>query len=187
MIGYLSGIVKFMESTSVILDVNGVGYELLCSTNTQGDLSMGDKSALWVHTHVREDQLQLFGFSSQVEKRLFESLLKVTGIGPKMAIQILSGATLDHIIDSIESNDVRALCALPKVGKKTAEQMILTLQGKLVIDRGPTAVPGREDLVSALTNLGFKPANIQDAVKKIDTKLSFEEQIRSALAELGGR
>lgn len=187
MIGYLSGLVKFMESTSVILDVNGVGYELICSSNTQGDLELGMSSALWVHTHVREDQLQLFGFSSQVEKKLFESLLKVTGIGPKMAIQILSGATLDHIIDSIESKNVAALCALPKVGKKTAEQMILTLKGKLVIDRESPAAIGREDLFSALSNLGFKPANIQDVVKKLDPKLSFEEQVRLALAELGGR
>lgn len=187
MIGYLSGLVKFLETNSVILDVQGVGYELTCSSNTLGDLALGANSALWVHTHVREDALSLFGFSSQVEKKLFESLLKVSGIGPKMAIQILSGAALDHIIDAIENKDVAALCALPKVGKKTAEQMILTLKGKLVMDRAGTASGGQGDLVSALANLGFKPATIHDVVKKIDPQLSFEEKIRTALAELGGR
>jgi Holliday junction DNA helicase RuvA len=187
MIGYLSGLVKFTETHSVILDVSGVGYELQCSSNTLADLALGENSALWVHTHVREDALTLFGFSSQVEKKLFESLIKVSGIGPKMALVILSGATLDHIIDSIENKNVAALCALPKVGKKTAEQMILTLKGKLVMDRGEAPAAGGGDIVSALSNLGFKPGNIHDVVKKLDPGLSFEEKIRRALAELGGR
>lgn len=187
MIGYISGSVKFIETSHVIIDVNGVGYELQCSTNTLGDLELGSQSALWVHTHVREDALLLFGFSSQVEKKLFESLLKVSGIGPKMAIQILSGASLDYIIDAIESKNIEALTDLPKVGKKTAEQMILTLKGKLVMDTPAAATSGSEELVSALVNLGFKPAIIQDVVKKIDGSLSFEDKIRRALAELGGR
>jgi holliday junction DNA helicase RuvA len=187
MIGYLSGLVKYVENHDVILDVNGVGYELQCSSNTLADLALGENSALWVHTHVREDAFTLFGFSSQVEKKLFESLLKVNGVGPKMAIVILSGATLDHIIDSIESKNVPALCALPKVGKKTAEQMILTLKGKLVVDREATPAGGGGDIVSALSNLGFKPGNIHEVVKKLEPGLSFEEKIRQALAELGGR
>lgn len=187
MIGYISGSVKFMETTHVIIDVNGVGYELQCSTNTLSDLELGSQSALWVHTHVREDALQLFGFSSQVEKKLFESLLKVSGIGPKMAIQILSGASLDYIIDAIESKNIEALTDLPKVGKKTAEQMILTLKGKLVMDAPSQAAAAGGDLISALTNLGFKPAAVQEVVKKIDGSLSFEDRIRRALAELGGR
>lgn len=185
MIGYLNGSVKWIEANTVIMDVGGVGYETLCSTNTLNDLEEGRPSALWIYTHVREDALQLFGFSTQIEKKLFESLLKVNGIGPKMAVQILSGAPLDRLIDFIEQQDVKALCQLPKVGKKIAEQMVLTLKGKLVIDSGEHKQPA-DELSSALSNLGFKVHDIQEVVKKIDRKTPFEDQLRKALSSLGG-
>jgi holliday junction DNA helicase RuvA len=184
MIAYLQGTVRLCEPPAVILEVQCVGYEVVCSSNTIAELPEGKSTALWIYTHVREDIIQLFGFTSQVEKKLFESLLKVNGIGPKMAIQVLSGASLDHIIDAIEQQDVKALTLLPKVGKKIAEQMILTLKGKLVSDSG--ALEKQDDLFSALTNLGFKPLDVQDIVKKVDRKKPFEEQLRSALASLGG-
>lgn len=185
MIGYLHGTVKWVEAQNLVIDVQGVGYEVACSANTLADLPEGKTTALWIYTHVREDVIQLFGFSSQVEKKLFESLLKVNGIGPKMAIQILSGAALEQIIDSIEHQDVKALTQLPKVGKKIAEQMILTLKGKLVMDDAGKDT-SKDDLFSALTNLGFKPLDVQDIIKKVDRKKPFEEQVRSALASLGG-
>lgn len=185
MIGYLQGTIRWMESSQIIIDVQGVGYEVTCSSNTLVDLLEGQGAALWIYTHVREDVIHLFGFTSQVEKKLFESLLKVNGIGPKMAIQILSGASLDQIIDSIEQQDVKALTQLPKVGKKIAEQMILTLRGKLVVDDARTSA-GQDDLSSALTNLGFKIQDVQDIVKKVDRKKPFEEQLRLALTSLGG-
>jgi holliday junction DNA helicase RuvA len=184
MIGYLHGIVKWVETSQVILDVQGVGYEVSCSSNSLADLPESRPASLWIYTHVREDAIQLFGFSTQVEKKLFESLLKVNGIGPKMAIQILSGAALNHIIDAIEQQDVKLLTQLPKVGKKIAEQMILTLKGKLVLSSSGVAV--QDDLSSALTNLGFKPLDVQEITKKVDRKKPFEEQLRSALASLGG-
>lgn len=185
MIGYLQGSVKWMEASSVIIDVQGVGYEVACSSNSLAEIPEGKTAALWIYTHVREDHIQLYGFTSQIEKKLFESLLKVNGIGPKMAIQILSGATLEQLIDAIEQQDVKALTQLPKVGKKIAEQMILTLKGKLVTDAtSPANV--QDDLFSALTNLGFKPLDVQEIVKKADRKKPFEEQIRTALATLGG-
>lgn len=185
MIAYLSGVVKWVDGNTVIIDVSGVGYEAICSTNTLSDLPEGKNSALWIYTHVREDVLQLFGFSTQVEKKLFENLLKVNGIGPKMAIQILSGAPLDRLIDFIEQQDVKALCQLPKVGKKIAEQMILTLKGKLVLE-GAGGKPAVDELSSALSNLGFKPHDVQEIVKNIDRKIPFEDQIRIALSSLGG-
>ncbi len=184
MIGYLQGTVKWCEPPIVVMDVQGVGYEVSCSSNTIAELPEGKTTALWIYTHVREDVIQLFGFTTQVEKRLFESLLKVNGIGPKMAIQILSGASLDQIIDAIEQQDVKALTQLPKVGKKIAEQMILTLKGKLVSDS--EKIDKQDDLFSALTNLGFKTLDVQEVVKKVDRKKPFEEQLRSALASLGG-
>ncbi len=184
MIGYLQGTIKWCEPPVVVMDVQGVGYEVACSSNTIAELPEGKTTALWIYTHVREDFIQLFGFTSQVEKKLFESLLKVNGIGPKMAIQILSGASLEQIIDAIEQQDVKALTQLPKVGKKIAEQMILTLKGKLVSDSGK--VEKQDDLFSALTNLGFKTMDVQEIVKKVDRKKPFEEQLRSALSVLGG-
>lgn len=187
MIGYISGIAKNIENQLLIVDVNGVGYELHCSSNTLMDVTADSPTTLWVYTHVREDSLQLFGFSSKVEKRLFESLLKVNGIGPKMAITILSGASLDQIIDAIEAKDIKALCALPKVGKKIAEQMILTLRGHLVLDesKSPQA-QAHDDVHSALVNLGFRPADIQNVLKDLGAELDFETKLRRALQTLGG-
>jgi holliday junction DNA helicase RuvA len=185
MIGYLHGTVKWIEAQSLVIDVQGVGYEVTCSTNTLAEIPEGKPATLWIYTHVREDVILLFGFTSHVEKKLFESLLKVNGIGPKMAIQILSGAALEQIIDAIEQQDVKALTQLPKVGKKIAEQMILTLKGKLVTDATGND-KSQDDLFSALTNLGFKPLDVQEIVKKVDRKKPFEEQVRSALASLGG-
>lgn len=188
MIAYLRGKVFEIQDNSMILDVQGVGYDVVASKNTLSDMKLGVDSAVWVHTHVREDAFNLFGFSSKVEKHLFESLIKVNGIGPKLAIQILSGATLDQIIQLIESEDIKGLCQLPKVGKKTAEQMILSLRGKLVLEDGsqPTAST-KSELQSALTHLGFKPQDIEKVLTKVEPKEEFEDQLRHALSLLGGR
>lgn len=187
MIGYVSGVAKFVEANNLIVDVNGVGYELMCSSNTMMDIQLEGPVTLWVYTHVREDALQLFGFSSKVEKKLFESLLKVNGIGPKMATTILSGASLDKIIDAIEAKDIKSLTALPKVGKKIAEQMILTLKGQLVFDesKSPQA-QAHDDVYSALINLGFRSNDVQLVLKELGGELNFEDKLRKALATLGG-
>lgn len=185
MISYLRGNVILAENQSAILDVQGVGYEVICSSNTLSDLVVSADTALWIYTHVREDSLLLFGFSSQVEKKLFESLIKVNGIGPKMAITILSGASLDQIIDFIEKDNVKGLTGLPKVGKKTAEQMILTLKGKLVFEQSSVPRPDR-DVLSALVNLGFRATDVKEVLKETDDKMSFEDQLRKALQSLGG-
>ena len=186
MIGYLRGSVVAVVDNTAVVDVSGVGYETLCSTNTLNDISQTAETALWIYTHVREDAIVLFGFSSQVEKKLFESLIKVNGIGPKMAITILSGATLDQLIDYIENDNVKGLTSLPKVGKKTAEQMILTLKGKLVASDEASSEVSSPDLISALVNLGFKAVEVSDVVKDIDHHLAFEDQLRTALKTLRG-
>ncbi len=187
MIAYLRGKVFEIQDNALILDVQGVGYDVTASKNTLEDMNIGADSAVWVHTHVREDAFSLFGFSSKVEKHLFESLIKVNGIGPKLAIQILSGATLDQIINLIESEDIKGLCQLPKVGKKTAEQMILSLRGKLVLDAPSAATSTKTELQSALTHLGFKPADIDKVLNTVEQELPFEDQLRHALSLLGGR
>ncbi len=186
MISFLSGQVIDNEEGVLTLLCRGVGYEVTCSTNTVNDIEDRKIVQLWVHTHVRQDQFQLFGFSSKIEKKLFLSLLKVNGVGPKMAIMILSGASLDHIIDAIEAKDVKALTALPKVGKKTAEQMILTLKGALVMDKTDkkqSVEPARphKEILSALTNLGFRAAEIEEVVYGLPKDIDFEQGVRDSL------
>ena len=187
MIAYLRGKIHEIDDNALIVDVSGVGYEVFVSKNTINDMTLGTDSALWVHTHIREDAMSLFGFSSMVEKHLFESLIKVNGIGPKLAIQILSGASLDHIIQLIENEDAKGLCQLPKVGKKTAEQMILSLRGKMVVEGTKQKTTKTTELHSALSHLGFKGADIEYVTSALDSSQSFEDQLRQALTLLGGK
>ena len=133
MIGRLKGVVESREAETCLLDVGGVCYELTCSLQTIDTLVLGERVRLEVFTHVREDQLALFGFATVLEKELFMALLSVNGVGPKMAIKILSAAPVSHIARSVEAGDVKALSLLPKVGKKTAEQLVVSLKGKLTV------------------------------------------------------
>lgn len=184
MIAYLSGQVIDQEDGVITLLCRGVGYEVFCSSNTLRDLEGQKVVHLWIHTHVREDAFHLFGFSSKVEKQLFLSLLKVNGIGPKLATQVLSGASLDHIIDAIEEQDVRALTQLPRIGKKTAEQMILTLRGTLVVENHQeTFKPSKphKDILSALLNLGFRAQEVEEVLQNLPGDIDFEQGVRESL------
>ncbi|MES2965980.1 MAG: Holliday junction branch migration protein RuvA [Bdellovibrionota bacterium] len=200
MIGFLSGTILDRTEDGLLLDVSGVGYELTCSSNTLGDFAMAPEARVWVHTAVREDAITLFGFSTQLEKRLFLSLLKVNGIGPKMASRILSGASLDQITSMIESGDVKGLSGLPKVGKKTAEQLVLTLRGKLVMEPEQTK-PGaksksasplarfsgvRGEVLSALVNLGFRLQDAEKVVGDLPEEIDVQNGVRQGLQALSG-
>jgi Holliday junction DNA helicase RuvA len=215
-IGYLRGRIVENTEETLTLDVNGVGYELTCSTNTLSDLldlsaaqgkgdARGDARGeikVWVHTHVREDALTLFGFSTPLEKKVFNSLLQVNGVGPKMATKILSGASLAHLINMIDHGDAKGLSGLPKVGKKTAEQLILTLKGKLVIieeepsgsklkNAKATSVAKvgqvRSDLMSALINLGFRPQDVEKVVCDFPADIDMQQGLRQGLQALTGQ
>ncbi|MCH2535760.1 MAG: Holliday junction branch migration protein RuvA [Bdellovibrionales bacterium] len=187
MIGYLHGEVMEVNTDHVILNVNGVGYEVLCTLDTLSRMMLGEMISFYTYTHVREDVLQLFGFLQTEEKQFFLSLLKVNGVGPKMAIAMMSGAPALTIMEFIENEDVKALSKLPKVGKKKAEQMVLTLKGKLVMGKDPKtgAVTGSsKEVTSALINLGFKPPQVDEVVKKLDPKMDVQEGVRWALSQL---
>ncbi len=205
MIAQLKGSLIEVTGESAVLDVAGVGYELLCSLNTLAELQtqlMGGTGAtskvdklvqVYTYTHVREDVLQLFGFSSKTEKQLFTTLLKVNGIGPKMALNIVSGASVDQILVMIESEDVKALSKLPKVGKKTAEQMILTLKGKLVIHESDKKASSQfskqfslplQEISSALINLGFRSQDVEKVVSQMPKEIDLQEGIRQGLSAL---
>ena len=189
MIGFLRGVLLDVTAESALVDVGGVGYEVACSQISLGELEgrKGDTLLLWVHTHVREDALQLFGFLSRAEKDLFLSLLKVNGVGPKMALGVLSGAPADRIVAAIESGDAKALSALPKVGKKTAEQIILTLQGKLVrVEKtsAPALPDNLQQIQSALVHLGFKAPKVSEFVTALSPTIGVEEGVRQGLNTL---
>jgi len=200
MIGFLDGVVFDVSLDHFILNVNGVGYDISASTQTLADVHVliGQPMKVWIHSHVREDAFQLFGFLTKPEKEFFLQLLKVNGVGPKMALSIMSGAHVSQIQDWIESSDAKALSSLPKVGKKTAEQIILSLQGKLV--RIETKIKGagaassakplnevHRQVSSALVNLGFKSQNVDQYIASLDPMITLEDGVRQGLQKLTGQ
>jgi Holliday junction DNA helicase RuvA len=196
MIAGIKGVIFEVSDESVVIDVQGVFYEALCSVTVLSELSQIKLQSrnipvfLYTYLHVREDAMQIFGFLSHSEKSLFLSLLKVSGIGPKSALHILSGATVDQILNWIEEGDVKSLSKLPKLGKKTAEQLVLTLRGKLVIEpQGPgglrsRSLPAHAQVVSALVNLGFRSQDAERVVSQLPENIDIQEGIRAGLREL---
>lgn len=197
MIGYLNGEVIHFDTDHVILLTNGVGYEVSLTPSSISDLqSLGSKPlSLWIYTHVREDALHLFGFVARAEKDFFIQLLKVNGIGPKSALTILSGAPLAQIQNWIDAGDAKALSNLPKIGKKTAEQIVLSLKGKLVkIETAAGATRGKpqrstnlRQVASALVNLGYKAQIVDSFIETLPESSSVEDGIRSGLQKLSGQ
>ena len=173
------------------MECAGVGYEVTISVPTFSELgSEGAEVALHVHTHVREDALALYGFLHLQEKQLFEKLLTVSGIGPKLAVTVLSLAASD-VVTAIRGNDVTRLTKIPGVGKKTAERMILELKDKLepfgAAPAAPTTSQAEEDVVSALVNLGYQrnaaEQSVQRAMKRGSAR-QFDQLFRAALGTL---
>ncbi|UYL07604.1 Holliday junction branch migration protein RuvA [Bdellovibrio sp. SKB1291214] len=190
MIGYLRGKIIEVLGDAALIDVQGVGYEVLASSNTLGDFTtlLGKDIIVWIHTHVREDALTLFGFHDKEEKNLFLSLLKVNGVGPKMALSILSGGRPAQIQEMIEAGNAKALSGLPKVGKKTAEQIILTLKGKLVSIEENSKVKSESltQITSALLNLGYKSQLVDQFVSTLPMTITVEEGVKKGFQTLSG-
>jgi holliday junction DNA helicase RuvA len=194
-IGYLEGIVFEVESDTALVQVNGVGYSVSLTAQALADFQVliGQKVKLWVYSHIREDAFQLFGFLTKAEKDFFTQLLKVNGVGPKSALTIMSGAPVAQIQDWIENSDVKALSSLPKLGKKTAEQIVLTLQGKLVRveskQKGKTIQVNEthRQVASALVNLGFKNQNVEQFIATLSAQVSLEDGVREGLRKLSGQ
>lgn len=187
MIGFLQGVPMEFSDETVVVNVRGVGYEVHCSNNTLSAIEQRDIVQLYIYTHLREDQLMLFGFNSKAEKGLFMSLIKVSGIGPKMATKILSAAKTEMILNMIDSSDVKGLTQLPKVGKKTAEQMILTLKGKLVfVDEADRIkkFTAKNEIVSALVHLGFRMNEVEIVVSQMDPSTDLQEGVKKGLMAL---
>ena len=198
MIAFLRGKLLEKHPNQVIVETAGVGYDVVIPISTFSALpDAGAEVALRIHTHVREDTLALFGFLTSEEKALFEKLISVSGIGPTLAIKVLSGLATAAIIDAIRGGHVEQLVRIPGVGKKTAERMVLELKDKLEGLGGGSAPAGvsmraepafsaiEQDVLSALLNLGCQRAAAEAAVRKAKTTepaTDFEPMFRKALA-----
>jgi Holliday junction DNA helicase RuvA len=189
MIAHLHGRLLARHPNQAILETAGVGYDVTISVPTFSELPpLGSEIALHIHTHVREDQLALYGFLRMEEKQLFEKLLTVSGIGPKLAITILSGMPADDMVKAIRGNDVARLTKIPGIGRKTAERMVLELRDKLpppgeeVKAALPAMSATQEDVLSALLNLGYQRPAAEKAVAAVAKDGSFDAMFRDALA-----
>jgi Holliday junction DNA helicase RuvA len=166
MIGSLRGRLINKKPDYVLVDVGGVGYIVHVPLNALSSLpDEGHEVFLRIHTHVRDDAIQLFGFSSEEEKKVFTTLLGVSGVGPKMALNVLSGISHDDFLGAVRQEDVAMLCRIPGLGKKTAHRLILELRDKLP---APSTVKENvfEDALSALVNLGYKKNTAQECLDK---------------------
>jgi holliday junction DNA helicase RuvA len=194
MIAHLRGKLLSKHPNQVVVETSGVGYEVNISVPTFSDLpALGTDVALYIHTHVREDVIALYGFLRSSEKQLFEKLITVSGIGPKLAITILSGMAADEMTQAIRGNDLTRLTRIPGIGKKTAERMVLELRDKLPEVAGSsvqTAQPMNaieEDVLSALVNLGYQRAAAEKALAAAAKNVgvnSFDGLFRQALGSL---
>jgi len=196
MIAHLRGRLLDKRPNRIIVDVQGVGYEVQVPLSTFYGLGeAGAEVSLRIHTHVREDALALFGFTTRLELQIFERLIAINGIGPRLALAVLSGMDPAELLRAIRTGDLGRLTAIPGVGRKTAERIGLELKDRLppVLDGEPETLalePGtngaRDDLVSALVNLGYhRPLAERASEAALKTgKASFEELLRQALREL---
>jgi Holliday junction DNA helicase RuvA len=191
MIAHLRGTLFATSPGRAIVECNGVGYDVTVSMNTFTELpDPGSEVSLFIFTHVREDQIALFGFHLAEEKSLFEKLLSVSGIGPKLAVNILGGMNTRDLVATIRGADAAKLTRMPGVGKKTAERMVLELKDKLAAF-GVTPVAPRpkhlleDDVLSALINLGYQSAAAEKALEQLGPAngRSFEQLFRAALAQ----
>ena len=178
MYGYIKGLVKDINSNSIIIDNNGIGYVIYVSNPYA--FREDEETIVYLYNHLREDEYSLYGFKSKEEKDLFLRLLSVKGVGPKMALPMFATGSVTGIIDAIDRENILYLTKFPKIGEKLARQIILDLKGKLV---GPAdmAVSDYNELISVLENLGYKNNEIKKIIHQVNPDLEIEMQIKEAL------
>ncbi len=193
MIGSLIGLIKEKTPSSILLEVNGIGYEISIPLSTSFQLpKVGESAFLLTHLVVREDQHSLYGFATEEERKLFRALIKISGVGAKLAITILSGTNVTGFIQSVVNEDIDALVHLPGIGKKTAERLVVEMKDKVseisddqsnLPDSGVNSAVA--EAINALVNLGYKTKDAKNILDKIDSEeLSVEDLIRQALKSL---
>ena len=193
MIGSLIGLIKEKTPSSILLEVNGIGYEIAVPLSTSFQLpNVGESAYLLTHLVVREDQHSLYGFATDEERKLFRALIKISGVGAKLAITILSGTNVNGFIQSVVNEDIDALVHLPGIGKKTAERLIVGMKDKvseISSDENSLSQNNENSAVAeamnALVNLGYKTKDAKTILDKIESEgLTVEELIRQALKSL---
>ena len=193
MIGSLIGLIKEKTPSAILLEVNGIGYEISIPLSTSFQLpKVGESAFLLPHLVVREDQHSLYGFATEEERKLFRALIKISGVGAKLAITILSGTNVTGFIQSVVNEDIDALVHLPGIGKKTAERLVVEMKDKIseisdeqqnLQDSGVNSAVA--EAINALVNLGYKTKDAKNILDKIDSEeLSVEDLIRQALKSL---
>lgn len=193
MIGQLRGVLLEKQAPALLVDVNGIGYEIEAPMSTFYSLPpVGEHVTLFTHFHVREDAQQLYGFVTREERSLFRDLIKVSGVGAKLALTVLSGISVEDFVATVHGGDASGLTRLPGIGRKTAERLVMEMKDKLHAGSAPASVGGAivgageagQDALSALQALGYKPAEAARLIKKVTAPdLDSEELIRLALKQ----
>ena len=195
MIARLTGRVLTLDQGALVLDVNGVGYEIEVASSTANSVEIDKIVTLETLLIVREDAQILFGFTELTEKKLFQLLIKINGVGPRLAIGIMSGLNEDELSLAIMEKDIKVLTSLPGVGKKTAERLVIELQDKIIFEKASGKKNESKisqellsDLEGTLLNLGYKPQEVDFAIHRIKIESTdLEVLIKAALKELGRR
>ena len=188
MIGLLEGEVRKVSGGFAIISVGGVGYKVAATRETLATLSTGSKMLFWTHLAVREDALDLYGFSSEEELHFFELLLTVSGIGPKIALAVLDIAAVETLRSAIASENAGYLTNVSGIGKKTAEKIVLELKDKVGKDSGAVPLTGDSEALEAMRALGYSAQEAREALRKVPNEVEgSSERLREALRILGKR
>ena len=188
MIGSLKGKIVLKTDKSLIIETGGVGYKVSVSPDVLSKTSkIGDEVFLFIHTHVREDALDLYGFLNLEDLNFFEMLLNVSGIGPRSALAILGVATIETLRRAIGTGDTSYLTKISGIGRKTAEKIVIELRDKIGEEKSGTSLQGELDALEALKSLGYSQNEARDALKKVPADTNTNGKIREALKILGGK
>lgn len=179
MYNYIRGIVKNQTSNYIVLENNGIGYQIFVGNPFSYQLE--EERTVFLYCHIREEEYSLYGFQKEEEKELFLRLINVKGLGPKMALPMLATGSVSGIIDAIDRENILYLKKFPKIGDKVARQIILDLKGKLTKDVTVTVNDTFDELISVLESLGYKTADIKKILPNVNTSLSIENQVKDAL------
>lgn len=198
MIAWLQGVISQKQAPTLVLNVNGVGYEIESPLSTFYELpAVGETATVYIHMVVREDAQLLFGFDSEQERDVFRCLIKVNGVGPKVALAVLSTLSLPELMQCMADDDDALLCKVPGIGKKTAQRLMVELKDRLqksfsdievaASPAGLSANSQRQDAIQALESLGYKNAEATRVIRALPDDLSSEELIRQGLRTLSGK
>ena len=179
MFNYIKGTVVLNESNYIVIDNNGIGYQIFVGNPFAFNLN--EEVTIYLYNHIREDEFSLYGFKTIEEKALFLKLINVKGLGPKMAMPMLATGSINGIMDAIERENILYLTKFPKIGEKLARQIILDLKGKLIKQEELANLNTNDELVSVLESLGYKTIDIKKIIPKVDPSLKIEEQVKEAL------